>query len=140
MVGKGTSAGDAKVPVYGRLTEQDLALGKIAAKYSAVICSVALAVSLGIALYVVFNVPLNTRLPYQGQYGRNGIPMPFALLPVVLVLSGLLRGSVKPDAHHMGKGSRGGLYIVGTAMVIGCIILQSVFARALLIEGGALPG
>ena len=140
VVSDSTAPDDSKGLPPGRLTEQDLVLGKKAAKYSAVLCSVALAVTLGIALYVFLSVPLDTRLPYQGQYGRNGIPMPFALLPVLLVLLGLLRGSIKPDAHHMGKGSRGGLYILGTAMVIACVFFQFVFARAILIEGGALAG
>lgn len=130
---------EAKGSPRMRLSEQDLLLGKKASKYSAVICAVAFAVSLCIAIYVMLSVPLETRMPYSGQYGRNGIPMPFALLPVLFVLSGLFRGSIKSDSHHMGKGSRGGLYIIGTGMVIGCVVLQWVFAKSILIEGGAFP-
>lgn len=115
-------------------------LGKKAAKYSAVICAVAFVACLGIAIYVLFSVPLGTRMPYSGRYGRNGIPMPVALLPFLVVLSGLFRASIKRDAHHMGKGSRGGVYVIGTAMVVGCVVAQWLFAQSILIEGGAFAG
>lgn len=68
------------------LSERDLNLGRKSARFLRNSCMVAFLVCFGIALYVAFNVPWETRMPYEGQYGRNGIPMPIAMLPVLVSL------------------------------------------------------
>lgn len=94
----------------------------------------------GAAVYVFLSVPLTTRLPYSGQYGRNGIPMPFAVSPALIGLFVLWRDGRKPDAHHMRKGPRIGVYTFGTLLVGGIVYAQWLIAEALLIEGGVLSG
>jgi len=65
-------------------------------------------------------------MPYDGNYKRsgNGLPVQIAVLPALLVVFGLWRAGKKPDAHHMPKGSRVGVYILGAATVLGCVFGQ----------------
>lgn len=124
--------------LQGRLTPQDLVLGRKASRYLDLVCLVAIAICAGIAVFVAFSVPLGTRMPYSGQFSRSGIPWPVAMGATLLVLFGLWRSGKKPDAHHMGKKARFGVYTLGSAMVAGCVIGQWIMARAILIAGGAL--
>ncbi|MBD7993838.1 hypothetical protein H9639_00775 [Arthrobacter sp. Sa2CUA1] len=126
--------------VASPLTEQDLILGKKASRFIDVVIVIAFTISLGLAVYVFISVPLATMLPYSGQYGRNGIPMPIAVSPAPIGLFVLWRQGRKPDAHHMRKGSRIGVYTFGTLVVGGIVYTQWILVEALLIEGGALPG
>ncbi|MET0978921.1 MAG: hypothetical protein ABWX63_08900 [Paeniglutamicibacter terrestris] len=122
----------------GRFTEEDLLLGKTAVKFMRALCVVGFAASLGIAMFVFMNVPWATRMPYDGKYNRsgNGIPMQIAMLPCLVVLFGFWRAGKKPDAHEMRKGSRIGLYVVGTAIVVAAVAGQWVMGEAILTAGG----
>lgn len=120
------------------LTEQDLLLGKRASRIIDILCLVGFIACAGIAIYVFMSVPLDARMSYSGQFGRNGIPVPVAMLVVVLVLVLFWRGGKKPDAHHMGKGGRILLYILGPAIVVGCVAGQLVMAQSIL-AGAVLP-
>jgi hypothetical protein len=122
----------------GELTEQDLVLGKKASKFIDLICLVGLVACIGVASSIFLNVPWDTRMPYQGKYSRDGsgIPMQIAMLPCLVVLFGFWRSGKKADAHHMGKASRIGLYILGTAIVVGCVVGQWVMASGILTAGG----
>ena len=66
--------------------------------------------------------------------------MPIAMLPILVVLIGFLRTASKPDAHIMGRGSSIAMFIFGAVLFVGGIAAQWVFARGILIEGGALSG
>lgn len=126
----------------GRFTEEDLLLGKDAVKFMRALCVVGFVACVGIAIFVFMNVPWGTRMPYEGKYNRSGsgIPMQIAMLPCLVVLFGFWRGGRKSDAHHMRKGSRVGLYILGTAIVLAAVVGQGVMANAILIAGGYFPG
>lgn len=119
------------------LTPQDLVLGRKTSRYLDLLCLVAIAVCAAIAVFVAFSVPLGRRMPYSGQFSRSGIPWPVAMGATLFVLFGLWRSGKKPDAHHMGKKARFGVYTLGSVMVAGCVIGQWVMARSILIEGGA---
>ncbi|MBP3042944.1 hypothetical protein KKR91_07995 [Arthrobacter jiangjiafuii] len=114
------------------LTEQDLLLGKKASRIIDILCLVGLIACTGIAVYIFMSVPLGARMSYSGQFGRNGIPVPVAMLVVLVVLFLFWRGGKKPDAHHMGKGGRIVLYILGPAIVVGCVAGQLVMAQSIL--------
>ncbi|TFC44732.1 MULTISPECIES: hypothetical protein [Cryobacterium] len=138
--GKSSGAG-YEDPLRG-LSEQDLILGKRAVKFKTILCVVTFVVSAGIAVFVFVNVPWDTRMPYDGKYNRsgNGIPMQIALLPVLILLFRLWRTGKKPDAHHMGKGSRVGYYILAPAMILACGVAQWVMGQTILTNGGYFAG
>ena len=116
-------------------------LGK-ASNFINIICVVAFLICVAIALFVLFSVPLETKLPYTGKYNRSddSMPIPIALLLALIFLFIFWRSGRKPDAHHMAKGSRVGLYILGTILVVGSVIGQIVIAKSILVEGGYLTG
>jgi hypothetical protein len=117
------------------LTEKDLQISKKAVTIKTVFCGIAFLVSLGIAVFVLINVPWDTRMPYSG---RNGIVAPIALLPCPLVLFGFWLSGEQPAAHHMGKGSRIGYYILAPAIIVACVWGEWILAEAILIEAGFL--
>ncbi|MBP3036568.1 hypothetical protein J2M53_09930 [Arthrobacter sp. zg-ZUI100] len=116
----------------GELTEQDKLLGKRATRIIDILCVLAFVACAGIAIFVFLSVPFGTRMDYSGQFGRNGIPMPVAMLVTLVALFLFWRGGKKPDAHHMGKGGRIVLYILGPAIVVGCVAGQLVMAQSIL--------
>lgn len=138
----GTSSGAKNEAEGDGFTEQDLLLGKTAVKFIHTLCVVGFLACLGIALFVFTNVPWDTRMPYDGKYNRSGsgIPMQIAMLPCLVVLFGFWRGGKNPDANQMRKGSRVGLYVLGTAIVLACAVGQWVMASEILIAGGYFPG
>lgn len=142
VVTNGVSSGAGEGPAGRGFTEEDLLLGKNAVKFMRTLCVVGFAASLGIAIFVLMNVPWSTRMPYDGKYNRSGtgIPMQIAMLPCLVVLFGFWRAGKKPDAHEMRKGSRAGLYVLGTAIVVAAVVGQWVMANAILITGGYFPG
>jgi hypothetical protein len=142
VVGDAVRSGAGNEDPPGAFTEQDLLLGKKASTFMDVVCVIAFVACIGIAVFVFINVPWNTRMPYDGKYNRSGtgIPMQIAMLPCLLVLFGLWRSGRKPDAHHMRKGGRVGVYVFGTAMILACAVGQWVMGQAILTEGGYFPG
>ena len=138
MVSDGSSSGAKDEPAPEGFTEEDLRLGRKASRTMDRFCVVALIACLGMAAFVFTNVPWDTRMPYSGRFGRDGIPAPIAMLPALIVLLGFWRSGKKPDAHHMRKGSRVGMYIVGSAIVAACVFFQWQFAEAILVQGGFL--
>lgn len=121
------------------LTEQDLLLGQKSVRIMKLVYAAGMLVCGGLAIFVFLSVPWNTRLPYSGQFGRNGIPMPIAMLAVFVPLLGLWRSTTKADAHRMRKPSRLTAYIVGTGMILVFVGAQWAMAHGILVEGGALP-
>ncbi len=75
-------------------TLNGLPLGKKATQFIDIICIATFALLLGIAVFVLMNVALDTRTPYEGVFGgivnpgREGIPAPIAMLicPVAVLL------------------------------------------------------
>jgi hypothetical protein len=116
--------GAADEPVPEGLRAEDLHLGKRAVRLKTIACVIAFLACLGIAVFVLSSVPWDARMPYSGRFGRNGIPAPIAMLPCLLVLFGFWRTGRKPDAHHMGKGSRVGYYILAPVIIVGCVLGQ----------------
>ncbi|MBP3044454.1 hypothetical protein KKR91_07550 [Arthrobacter jiangjiafuii] len=137
----GGKAGTDVKGAPARLTEQDLLLGKRAAKIMGTLYLVGFLICLVIAVYVFQSVPLDTRMPYQGRYSHSGrgIPMPVAMAVMVIVLFLSWKGTRRPTANHMRRWERTGLFIVGPIIILGCIYGQCIFAEAILAEGGALP-
>ncbi|WP_434994185.1 hypothetical protein [Arthrobacter sp. Ld5] len=128
--GANPDATDESIPEG--LTAEDLRLGKKASRSIDIACVVAFAACVAIAAFVFLNVPWDTRMPYSGRFGRNGIIAPIALFPTLVVLFGFWRSGKKPDAHHMRKGSRVGSYVLGTAIIAACVYFQSIFAGSIL--------
>ena len=122
------------------LTDQDLLLGKKTVRTMKIVYLAAIFVCAALTVVVFLSVPWTTRLPYSGQFGRNGIPMPIAMLVAFVPLGGLWRSTRKPDAHRMRRSSRVTAYIVGTALILVFVWAQWTMAHGLLVEGGALPG
>jgi hypothetical protein len=120
------------------LTEEDLRISKKAVTIKTVFCGIAFLVSLGIAVFVLINVPWDTRMPYSGRFGRNGIMAPIALFACPLVLFGFWLSGRQPTAHHMGKGSRIGYYILAPAIIAACVRGEWILAEAILIQAGFL--
>lgn len=116
----------------GELTEQDFLLGKRATLIIDILCVFAFIACAGIAIYVFLSVPFGTRMDYSGQFGRNGIPIPVAMLVTLVALFLFWRTGRKSDAHHMGKVERVGLYVLGSAITVGCVVGQLVMAQSVL--------
>ena len=142
VVSDGASSRPGNEDPLGALTEQDLLLGKRAVEFKTILCVITFAVCIGIAIFVFMNVPWDTRMPYDGKYNRNGngIPMQIAMLPILVVLFGFWRSGKKPDAHHMGRGSRVAYYILAPAIIIACGVGQWVMGQAILTNGGYFSG
>jgi hypothetical protein len=138
VVGDGVDSNLGDKAEGGGFTEQDLLLGQTAVKFIRALCVVGFVACVGIAIFVFMNVPWDTRMPYDGKYNRsgNGIPMQIAMLPCLVVLFGFWRGGRKSDAHHMRKGSRVGLYILGTGIVVAGVVGQWIMGEAILTAGG----
>ncbi|MBP3036566.1 hypothetical protein J2M53_09920 [Arthrobacter sp. zg-ZUI100] len=126
-------------PAKAALTEEDLFLGQKSVRIMKLVYAAGILVCGGLAILVFSSVPWDTRLPYSGQFGRNGIPMPIAMLAVFVPLLGLWRSTTKADAHQMRKPSRLTAYIVGTGMMLVFVGAQWAMGHAILVEGGALP-
>jgi hypothetical protein len=126
----------------GGFAENDLLSGKTAVRLMRAFCVVGFVACVGIAVFVFVNVPWGTRMPYDGKYNRSGtgIPMQIAMLPCLVVLFGFWCGGRKPDAHHMRKGSRAGLYILGTGIVVAGVVGQWIMGEAILTAGGYFAG
>ena len=123
-----------------KLPEHDLELGAKANRVLQMMCVVVFIVCLGIAVFVVSTVPLDTRLSYSGRFGRSGIPMPFAMAVVPLVVFFTWRATRKPDAHHMGKGDRMVAYWIGVPMVLAFLYGHWILAESMLVDVGVLAG
>ena len=135
-------AGQGTVSMPDGITEQDLVLGKRVVRIIFFLCLVAFLALLVIAVYVYQSVPLDTRMPYDGRGGRSGrgIPMPIAVMICFIFPFVWWRALRKPNAHHIGKGTRVTVYIGASVMLPGAILGQLVIAQALLVEAGVLPG
>lgn len=132
--------GDGSTPEG--LTAEDLRLGRKAVNVIRVAIVVALVACVAIAAFVFLNVPWNSRLPYDGRhdYSGKGIPMQIAMLPSLGLLLRMWWSGKKPDAHHMGKGSRVVAYITSGVLLAACVGGQSVMARGILEAGGYFAG
>ena len=129
--GKGSPSG---------LTPEDLELGRRAVKFVRILSAIALVAAVGITLYVFMSVPWETRLPYSGRFGRNGLSMQVAMAMCLAAQFIFWRISKSPTAHHMGKTSRVACYILPPLMIAGAVWGQWILAVSILVEGGALPG
>lgn len=119
-------------------SEEDLRLGRKAAKTMEHSALAALVIVVGIAAFTMVSVPWDTKLPYSGKYGRNGLAMQVALFGPALLLFGLWRAGRKSDAHRMRRGSRGVSYVVGSLLIAGCLWGEWVLSQTILDVGGAL--
>jgi hypothetical protein len=124
------------------LSDVDLFLGRKAAKYVNVLCLCGFAACVAIAVFILANVPWDTRMPYDGKYNRAGteIPMQIAMLPALVVIVGVWRSVRKPDSHEMNRASRVVSYALGTPLVLGGILGQWIMGHSILVAGGYLPG
>ena len=131
-----SAAGKDDLP--GKLTEHDLLLGRKASRYIKFLCVAGFLACVGTAIFVVMNVPWDTRMPYDGRYNRggSGIPMQIAMLPILVVILGLWRSAKKPDSYQMDKASRVASYVFGTAIVLGDVIGQWIMGQSILAAGG----
>lgn len=118
-------------------TEEDLPLGKKACKYIDILSTSALVACSSIAVFVFVSAPWNTFHSDPGKYGGY-YPMQIVLsLPLLcILLMGPRYGRRrKPTDHHMRKGSRIGLYILGTSMILLCVWTQWILAGQIIEDG-----
>lgn len=136
------SSGAGKDGPQVAFSEEDLLLGRRAARYINILCACGLVVCILIALFVFANVPWATRMPYDGKYNRagTGVPMQIAMLPILVVIIVLWRSARKADSHEMNSASRVVSYVLGTAIVLGGILGQWTMGQTILVSGGYLPG
>jgi hypothetical protein len=141
-VGDSVTSGAGNEDPLGALSDKDLLLGSRAVKIKTILCVVTFVACIGIAVFVLISVPWDTRMPYDGKYNRsgNGIPMQIAMLPILVVLFSFWRSGKKPDAHHMGRGSRAAYYILAPAIIIACGVGQWIMGQAILTNGGYFSG
>lgn len=122
------------------VTERDIELGARANKVAKVLGVCALILTLGIAIFVLVLLPLDTRLAYSGRLGRNGIPMPIAVAIIPLAIFLTIRPVLKPksDIDHMNKGDRVIIYWIGVPMFLFFLYGQWVIAESMLSDAGVL--
>jgi hypothetical protein len=142
VVNDGVSSTAGKDDPAGKLTEQDLLLGRKASRYIKFLCGAGFLACVGTAIFVLTNVPWDTRMPYDGKYSRDGsgIPMQIAMLPILAVIFSLWRSATKPDSYQMDKASRVVSYVFGTAIVLGGVIGQWIMGQSILAAGGYFLG
>jgi hypothetical protein len=99
-VSASANPGAADEPVPKGFTAEDLRLGKRAAGHVRIVSAVAFLTCVGITLFVFLNVPWDTRMPYDGKYSSNGIPMQLALL-VTLVPRWAISGGTGKSLTHI---------------------------------------
>ncbi|MFL4474222.1 hypothetical protein ACIPVK_09500 [Paeniglutamicibacter sp. MACA_103] len=121
-------------------TEQELDLGRKAAKFVNVLCMVALIASILVVVFVFMSVPANTRIPYAGRWATGPLPMQIVMLLSPAFLFMIWRDGRKSDAHHMTNRGRIGWYFLGPAMIAACVAGQLVLAKAALTAGGFFAG
>lgn len=122
----------------GELSEQDLQLGKRAVRITDIVCIAGFLAAVGISIYVLLAVPMDTRIPFSGKRDNAGLIMPIIIVMTPIILFFFWRSGKTPKAHMMNRGARIRSYLLA---IIGTVALLSVhvaLARALLIEGGAL--
>lgn len=138
MVNDNVSCGAEEGSNTRSFAEKDLKLGKKAIRVFGICSLVAIFICIGIAIFVFTNVPWDTRMPYDGKYNRSGsgIPMQIAMLPILVLLFGLWRSGQKLDSYKMHSGSRIGIYILGTGVILGCVLGQWTIDQSILTAGG----
>lgn len=114
-------------------------LSQRAIRIMTILGAAALVVCIGIAVYIFQNVQMDTRLPYSGRFGRNGIPMPLAITGIPFLLVLMLRPSRSRRAHNMSKKKRIAYYLLQSAVFIAAVWGQWVMAELLMVEAGLLP-
>ena len=115
-------------------------LGARAARFTTKLCRIAFWVSVSLGVWTYLNVPLNTRA--IARIYRHSEPGPMyavvLFVPALIWLLMLGSGGKKPDAGHMRKGSRTGLFILSAVMVVWPVYFQFLFAAKALTEGFTL--
>lgn len=112
------------------------------AKQTVLLRNIAFAIAvlccLGVAVYVLQNIPLDTVLPNSGRRGSNENSAPFVLgiPPVVLVLI-WWAGRNHPTQERSTPVRR---YVLPYVFPLVAVVGQVILAKDLLVAGGALPG
>lgn len=142
MTKHAAGVGEVDEHVPDGLTEQDLILGKRLVRFVFVLTLVATVAILAMAVYTYLNVPLDTRMPYDGRRGRSGrgIPMPIAVMISFTVPFLCWQTLRKRNAHKVGKGTRGTVYVVASLMLATAVFGQWAITQAIFAEAGVLPG
>lgn len=142
MAKHAAGVGEVDEHVPDGLTEQDLILGKRLVRFVFVLTLVATVAILAMAVYTYLNVPLDTRMPYDGRRGRSGrgIPMPIAVMISFTVPFLCWQTLRKRNAHKVGKGTRGTVYVVVSLMLATAVFGQWAITQAIFAEAGVLPG
>lgn len=125
-----------------KFTERDLELGARTNRVFLVLSVVVLILCVGLAIFTLFVLPLDTRLAYTGRLGRNGIPMPIALAIMPLAVFFTVRPLLKPkpDVNHMDKGGRMIIYWIGAPMLLLFLYGQWIIAESMLSDAGVFSG
>lgn len=136
----GANSEDGKRSV--QYTEHEIELGARANRVARVLGIVVLILCLGIAVFALFVLPIDTRLAYSGRLGRNGIPMPIAMAVMPLAVFFTVRPLLKPnpDVNGMNKSGRMIIYWICLPMFLFFLYGQWVLAESMLSEAGVFPG
>lgn len=125
-----------RVRVLEGLSDAERRSLKKAALVRDVLYTLALLSCIGLAVYVFQNVPLDTRLPTNGRRGREGTPVPYAMLmpPAVMMIIWWVgrRRPLRP-----GKSGLVRRYVFAALIPLAAVTGQALAVRS-LIEVGAI--
>lgn len=134
-------AGSAELRSAVKPAGDDPVLGARANGFALVLGGIVFILGLGLAVYAISVLPLETRLAYD-RLGRDGIPLPVAvaLMPLAAFLT--LRPVLmrKPEVHRMGKRSRMIIYWIVGPMFLGMLWAQWVIVESMLVDAGLMSG
>lgn len=122
--------------VAGKQITADTRSAKKATLVRDVLYALALLACIGLAAYVFQNVPLDARLPNNGRRGREGTPVPYAMLmpPAVMMIIWWVgrRRPLRP-----GKSGLVRRYVFAALIPLAAVTGQVLAVRS-LIEVGAI--
>lgn len=103
-----------------------------------ILFAIAVMCCLGVAVYVLQSIPLDTELPNSGRRRSLGDSAPFVLgvPPVVLILI-WWAGRNHPKQERSTPVRR---YVLPFVFPVAAVVGQVIMAKELLVAGGALPG
>ena len=103
-----------------------------AARFSKIIMIISFVIYLSLAIYTLIVVPPATRLPYSGQFGRNGIPMQIALFMALPIFFGLYKSLRHKSMLEATRSVRITVIVVNMIFMTLLLLVQNMFVRALI--------
>lgn len=127
-----------RVRVLEGLSDAERRSAKQTALLRNIVFSIAVLCCLGIAVYVLQSIPLDTVLPNSGRRGRKGDTAPFVLgIPPVLLAMIWWAGRNHSKQERSAPVRK---YVLPVVFPLAAVVGQAIMAKELLVAGGALSG